>query len=57
MTYCCEHMGEKINYKCSTHNDPFECPDHLICYSEDFRINLMSKDADKILNFYPHNLA
>lgn len=57
MTYCCEHMAEKINYKCSTHNDPFECPDHLICYSEDFRINLMSKDADKILNFYPHNLA
>lgn len=36
MTYCCEHMAEKINHKCSTHTDPFECPDHLICYDEEY---------------------
>lgn len=26
-------MTEQINYKCSQHIDPFECPDNLICYS------------------------
>lgn len=28
--YCCEVMKEKVNYKCSIHNDPFECPDNLV---------------------------
>jgi hypothetical protein len=34
--YCCEIMQKNIEYKCDMHDDPFDCPDHLIFYSEQF---------------------
>ena len=36
MNYCCEQMRSRANHKCEHHADAFECPDHLIKYSEKF---------------------
>lgn len=27
-------MEERIDYKCTRHNDPFECPDNLVYYNK-----------------------
>lgn len=35
--YCCEEMEKKINYKCSKHNDPFDCPDNLLFYNKKYK--------------------
>ncbi len=29
-------MTEQINYKCTDHPDPYDCPDHLIVYRAQF---------------------
>lgn len=31
--FCCERMGDAVNYKCREHSNPFECPDNLIYFS------------------------
>lgn len=30
--HCCEMMTDQVNYVCSQHENPFECPDNLIFY-------------------------
>lgn len=32
--FCCKDMEEKVDYKCTRHNDPFECPDNLVYYNK-----------------------
>jgi hypothetical protein len=34
--HCCEQMEERINYRCSQHPNPFDCPDNLISYLPKF---------------------
>ena len=34
MSYCCETMSKQIEHQCDKHPDEFDCPDHLISYSE-----------------------
>jgi hypothetical protein len=34
--HCCRIMADQVNYTCSQHADPFDCPDHLIHYSKKF---------------------
>ena len=36
MKHCCEQMRSQIDLRCDLHADAFECPDHLINYSEKF---------------------
>lgn len=31
--HCCELMTNQINHKCELHEDPFNCPNHLVYYS------------------------
>ncbi len=33
-TLCCESMQAALQMTCSTHDDPFDCPDSLIAYHE-----------------------
>lgn len=35
-THCCQRMAEAVNYNCEQHSSPFNCPDHLIYYSDKF---------------------
>ena len=30
--YCCKDMDYYLNLKCDVHEDPFECPDNIVCY-------------------------
>lgn len=32
--HCCEMMANELNHKCPDHKNPFDCPDHLIHFSE-----------------------
>ncbi len=34
--HCCDRMEAQVNYQCPDHENPFECPDHLIGYSAVF---------------------
>ncbi|ALC91447.1 hypothetical protein AM500_17860 [Bacillus sp. FJAT-18017] len=34
--HCCEDMTYWANFACEFHEDPFQCPDHLIHYSAKF---------------------
>ena len=34
--YCCELMKNNVNHKCDQHDDPFDCLDNLITYSDKF---------------------
>ena len=34
---CCESMQAALELNCSEHDDPFDCPDSLIAYNEDFK--------------------
>ncbi len=33
--HCCERMDQAVHYRCPNHPNPFECPDNLVCYSEE----------------------
>lgn len=33
---CCDSMRAALEMRCESHDDPFECPDSLIAYNEDF---------------------
>lgn len=35
-SHCCQGMEQKANYKCIEHSNPFDCPDNLIYYNEQF---------------------
>ena len=28
--HCCEQMAQRVNHRCETHPDVFDCPDNLI---------------------------
>jgi hypothetical protein len=30
--HCCETMTIQVNYICELHDNPFDCPDHLVYY-------------------------
>ena len=32
--HCCAAMKSQIDYRCDEHDDPFDCADNLIYYSE-----------------------
>lgn len=32
--HCCEMMDIQVNHTCEVHKDLFDCPDHLISYSD-----------------------
>lgn len=34
--HCCQKIIETVNHKCEQHSSPFDCPDHLIYYSNRF---------------------
>ena len=34
--HCCQTMQDHVEHQCDQHADPFDCPDHLICYSPQF---------------------
>ncbi len=34
--HCCQTMKDQVNHRCLQHPDPFDCPDHVIHYSEKF---------------------
>ncbi|WP_120495767.1 hypothetical protein [Kiloniella sp. EL199] len=34
--HCCDAMTQYLSLTCKDHNDPFECPDVLISYSDRF---------------------
>jgi hypothetical protein len=36
MKHCCKEMTEALTFKCDQHDDPFDCPDSLICYIPKF---------------------
>lgn len=36
MSHCCETMSKQIEHQCDKHPDEFDCPDHLVSYSERF---------------------
>jgi hypothetical protein len=33
--HCCSEMEERLEFECSHHKNPFECPDNLVSYSAD----------------------
>ncbi len=33
--HCCESMKYHCEFKCEVHNDPFDCPDRIIYFSEE----------------------
>jgi len=36
-TLCCGTMETEVNRKCAEHSDPFDCPDHTVYYSTEFK--------------------
>jgi len=34
--YPCVHMAYRVTYQCPEHDDPWECPDYLLVYNEQF---------------------
>ncbi|WP_409300390.1 DUF6980 family protein [Peribacillus sp. SCS-155] len=34
--HCCEVMTSQVNHVCEVHDNPFDCPDHLVYYNEIF---------------------
>jgi hypothetical protein len=32
----CVHVANRVTYKCSEHEDPWECPDYILVYNEKF---------------------
>lgn len=36
MNHCCAQMKDAVEFKCTIHADPYECPDNLIMYVEKF---------------------
>lgn len=34
--FACVHLAYRLTFKCSQHEDPWECPDHVIVYSDRF---------------------
>jgi len=34
--HCCERMELDLNQRCDMHPDPFDCPDNLIYYSQEY---------------------
>ncbi|WP_394354718.1 DUF6980 family protein [Aquipseudomonas alcaligenes] len=36
MNHCCGQMKSQVNHRCDLHTGVFECPDHLIKYSDKF---------------------
>jgi uncharacterized protein DUF6980 len=34
MKYCCAMMKQSVEYSCTGHPDPFDCPDSLILFNE-----------------------
>jgi hypothetical protein len=34
--HCCNMMEVNVQYRCNDHSSPFECPDCLVYYNEDF---------------------
>ncbi len=32
LKYCCTNMQNWLDHKCDQHDNPFDCPDNLICY-------------------------
>ena len=55
--YCCDTMMKQINYKCSHHPNPFDCPDNLIYYNEESgKLGFIIHDGGesyKEINFCP----
>ncbi len=35
--FCCERMSYAVNFQCPDHPNPFDCPDHIVYYSEQNR--------------------
>ncbi|HSE22417.1 MAG TPA: hypothetical protein VLB68_12200 [Pyrinomonadaceae bacterium] len=35
--HCCGTMDTEVNRKCAEHSDPFDCPDHTVYYSTEFK--------------------
>jgi hypothetical protein len=36
VAFCCAEMKDRLEFKCSQHADPFECPDNLVIHNEVF---------------------
>ena len=34
--HCCDRMNDEVGTECPEHSDPFECPDAIVHYSEEF---------------------
>ena len=34
--HCCDSMTSRVAHQCDQHEDPFDCPDSLICYVDRF---------------------
>jgi hypothetical protein len=35
--HCCGTMQTEVNRKCAEHSDAFDCPDHTVYYSTEFK--------------------
>jgi len=42
---CCNRMLENISHACKIHNDPFDCPDHLIYKSKKNEFGIIIHDG------------
>lgn len=46
--FCCEAMRYHTTNHCEIHDDPFDCPDRLVCYNEKARqFGLIIHDGGK----------
>jgi len=55
--YCCENMSRSITYSCDVHNNPFDCPEILVCHDEKWDVyGLIVHDGGEsyiLINYCP----
>lgn len=55
--HCCENMKENIEFKCSVHDNAFDCPDCLISYNDKWdQYGVIIHDGGKssiLINYCP----
>jgi hypothetical protein len=54
--YCCEAMRTHVEYRCSDHPDPYDCPDNVVVRTQDGSFGLPVHDGGQshiVIRFCP----